>query len=91
MDAKAILLAIFTAVLGVVGKIIFDWLSAGRKPHAPSHGGNNTAGAKDVSFWLLQYKESADRVIEEVVDHIEQSEKRIIKQIEETRLRGRGR
>lgn len=48
MDAKAILLAIFTACLGIVGKIVFDWL-AGKK-QTPGNG--HTTGEKRPEYWL---------------------------------------
>ena len=45
MTDEAIVATLAAAGAGVVGKIIFDWLSHRGKP------GNGSAGAKDVAFW----------------------------------------
>lgn len=79
MDAKSILLVLLTAGLGIVGKIVFDWLSNGRK-HTTSNG---SAGAQNTAFWILHYKESADRVIREVKEHLEDAEDRGMKRIDD--------
>lgn len=49
MDAKAIWLAIVSAVLALLGKIVFDWLSKGRR--------SDTTGDKDPEYWLQHLDE----------------------------------
>lgn len=55
MDAKSILLAIFTGVVGIVGKIVFDWLS-GKKRSTNGH----TTGEQRPEYWLAHLNEIKD-------------------------------
>lgn len=44
---------------------------------------DKNAGAKDVAFWQLQYKESADRVIDEVTASIQHAENRVMRSVDD--------
>jgi hypothetical protein len=87
MDAKSILLAIFTACLGIVGKIVFDWLSG--KKHVSGNG--HTTGEKRPEYWL-EHLNDIKNMLRDYNAKLESNRDTLNRiETELTRLRGRGR
>lgn len=53
-----------TAVLGLLGKVVWDWL----KGHHGNGKKNNTAGAQNPDFWKNEMEMACDRAIEKKVN-----------------------